>query len=101
MHVTLVHVHVKEDRIDDFVGATLLNHEGSVRERGNLRFDILQDVNDPTRFILYEAYATAEAALAHKETRHYLDWRDAVAPMMAEPRQGVPYKALAPAVAQG
>ncbi len=96
MHVTIVHVHVKEDKIDEFIAASLENHENSVREAGNRRFDVLQDVNEPTKFILYEAYATAEDALAHKDTRHYLTWRDSVADMMAEPRQGVPYKALAP-----
>lgn len=96
MHVTIVHIRVKEDRVDEFVAASLENHQASVREAGNRRFDVLQDVNDPTRFILYEAYAGAEEALAHKETPHYLRWRDTVAEMMAEPRRGVPYRALAP-----
>ena len=96
MHVTLVKVSVKPDRVDDFVQATRANHEGSVTEPGNRRFDILQDPEDPTRFILYEAYASAADAAAHKETPHYLAWRDAVAEMMAEPRQGVPYTCLFP-----
>ncbi len=74
------------------------NHEGSVKEDGNLRFDVIQDIEDPTKFILYEAYTTAEAALAHKDTAHYLKWRDTVADMMAEPRNGVPYKVHAPSL---
>ena len=97
MHVTLVHVHVKPDSVAAFIDATRLNHEASVKEPGNRRFDVLQDPADPTRFILYEAYATAEDAAAHKQTAHYAIWRDAVADMMAEPRQGVPMQALFPA----
>jgi autoinducer 2-degrading protein len=96
MHVTLVHVRVKPDQVDAFVEATRANHEGSIREAGNRRFDILQDAGDPTKFVLYESYATAEAAAAHKETEHYLKWRETVADMMAEPRQGVPYIGLFP-----
>ena len=97
MHVTLVHVHVKPDSVAAFIDATRLNHEASVKEPGNRRFDVLRDPADPTRFILYEAYATAEDAAAHKQTAHYAIWRDAVADMMAEPRQGVPMQALFPA----
>lgn len=97
MHVTLVHVHVKPDALVGFIEATRVNHEASVREPGNRRFDILQDPSEPTHFILYEAYATAEDAMAHKQTAHYAIWRDAVASMMAEPRQGVPMQALFPA----
>ncbi len=96
MHVTLVKVSVKPDRVDDFIEASRANHEGSVREPGNRRFDILQDPGDPTSFILYEAYVGAEDAAAHKQTPHYLAWRDAVAEMMAEPRQGIPYNGLFP-----
>ncbi len=96
MQVTFVHVHVKPDQVAAFIEATRLNHESSVREPGNRRFDVLQDPQDPTRFILYEAYVDAASAKAHKETAHYLAWRDAVAGMMAEPRQGVPYQALFP-----
>lgn len=97
MHVTLVKVTVKPDRLAEFVAATRANHEGSVGEPGNRRFDVLQDPEDPTRFVLYEAYATAEDAAAHKQTPHYLAWRDAVAEMMAAPRQGIPYICLFPA----
>ena len=97
MHVTLVHVHVVAERVDDFIEATRANHEASVREAGNLRFDVLQSADDPTRFVLYEAYRTADDAAAHKQTDHYLHWRDTVADWMAEPRRGEPYRGLLPA----
>jgi autoinducer 2-degrading protein len=96
MHVTLVHVHVKPDCLEAFIAATAANHAASVREPGNRRFDVLQNPNEPTRFILYEAYVTAEDAAAHKGTPHYAAWRDAVADMMAEPRVGVPMNGLYP-----
>ena len=94
MYVTLVHVVVKPDVVDAFIAATRANHEASVREPGNRRFDVLQSPEDPTRFVLYEAYASAEDAAAHKQTPHYAQWRDTVAPMMAEPRKGVPMRGL-------
>ena len=97
MHVTLVHVHVKPGHVDDFIAATAANHAASVQETGNRRFDVLQSPDDPCRFILYEAYATAADAAAHKDTAHYLVWRESVADWMAEPRQGMPYNGLYPA----
>ena len=97
MHITLVHVRVKSEAIDAFIAATRANHEASIQEPGNRRFDVLQAPDDPARFILYEAYATADDAAAHKETAHYLAWRDAVAGMMAEPRRGEPMIGLFPA----
>lgn len=96
MHVTLVHVHVKLENVEDFLRATRANHLASVQEPGNLRFDVLQAPDDPTRFILYEGYASADDAAAHKLTAHYLSWRDSVAPWMAEPRQGISYRGLLP-----
>lgn len=96
MITTIVHVYVKPEYIDDFVKACQANHEASVKEPGNLRFDVLQDANYPAKFVLYEAYATEVAALAHKETAHYLEWRDTVAPFMAQPREGVKHKILFP-----
>ena len=96
MHVTLVHVHVKPGHIDDFIEASHLNHEASIKEGGNYRFDILQSVEDPAHFVLYEAYKTAEDATAHKQTPHYLKWRETVADWMAEPRQGIGYRGLYP-----
>ncbi|MBL8392315.1 MAG: antibiotic biosynthesis monooxygenase [Candidatus Accumulibacter sp.] len=97
MQVTLVHVRVRPESVDAFIAATRANHEASVGEPGNRRFDVLQAPDDATRFILYEAYASAADAAAHKETAHYLAWRDAVAGMMAEPRRGEPMNGLFPA----
>ena len=96
MHVTLVHVRVLPDHVDAFLAAMRANHEGSVREPGNLRFDVLRDPADPTHFLIYEAYVDADAAAAHKTTAHYLAWRDRVAPMLAEPRRGEPWDGLLP-----
>lgn len=96
MHITLVHVHVKPQHVEDFIAATRLNHLASVQEAGNRRFDVLQSPEDPSRFVLYEAYVSAEDAAAHKQTTHYLTWRDTVADWMATPRQGLSYNGLFP-----
>jgi autoinducer 2-degrading protein len=96
MTVTLVHVYVKAEFVPAFVEATRRNHELSTKEQGNLRFDILQDAADPNKFVLYEAYETEQAVAAHKETPHYLAWRDTVAPWMAKPREGVRHNLLFP-----
>lgn len=96
MEVTCVHVYVKPENIDDFIKATLENHRNSIQESENLRFDVLQDPEDSAHFILYEAYKTKAGAAAHKETQHYLTWRETVADWMAQPRQGIPYKVIAP-----
>jgi (4S)-4-hydroxy-5-phosphonooxypentane-2,3-dione isomerase len=96
MFVTLVHVHVKPERLDAFIDATRANHEASIREDGNLRFDVLRLVEDPTRFVLYEWYVDEDAAKAHKTTHHYAAWRDAVADWLVEPRVGVRYDGLFP-----
>ena len=96
MFVTLVHVHVKAEYLEAFIAASTKNHQASVREPGNLRFDFLQSSNDPRRFVLYEAYRSEADAKAHKETAHYLEWREHVADMMAEPRQGIRYEGLQP-----
>ena len=96
MNIVLVHVHVKPEFVDAFKQASLENALNSVKEEGVARFDVIQQVDDPTRFILVEVYKTAEAQSAHKETVHYLKWRDTVADMMAEPRQGVKYSNVFP-----
>ena len=96
MHVTLVHVQVKPDHVNDFITATKRNHEASINESGNRRFDVLQSPENPAHFVLYEAYVSAEDAAAHKQTEHYLAWRDTVADWMAEPRQGIRYDGLFP-----
>jgi (4S)-4-hydroxy-5-phosphonooxypentane-2,3-dione isomerase len=97
MITTIVHVYVKPEFVAGFIEATRLNHEQSIQEPGNLRFDILQDAQDKNKFVLYEAYASELAAAAHKETSHYLIWRDTVAPWMAKPREGVKHLMLFPA----
>lgn len=97
MHVAIVRVQVRPEHVQDFIIATRANHEASVNETGNCRFDVLQSESDPTYFILYEAYDTAEQASAHKLTPHYLAWRDMVMPWMATPRIGEFYHALFPA----
>ncbi len=98
MHVTLVHVRVRPEHVEAFLDATRANHEASVREAGNVRFDVLRSVDDATVFILSEAYIDEGAARAHKETAHYAEWRDTVAGWMAEPRRGVRYDGLLPEV---
>lgn len=96
MHTTLVHVHVKPECREAFIAACRTNHDASVLEAGNRRFDVLQSDDDADYFILYEAYVTPEAAAAHKQTAHYLAWRETVADMMAEPRRGEPFAGLFP-----
>ncbi len=89
MHIAIVHVHVKADAVAAFETATEENARQSRLEPGVARFDVLQQRDDPTRFILFEVYRDPEAAVAHKTTEHYLTWRDTVASLMAEPRVGV------------
>ncbi len=96
MIVACVYVHVKPEHVDDFIRATEANHRNTIQEPGALRFDVLQQADDPARFVLYEVYRDEAGAAAHKETAHYAAWRDAVAPWMAEPRQGVKHRALFP-----
>lgn len=96
MTVTCVYVRVKEAHIHDFIAATRKNHLGSIEEKGNLRFDVLQSDDDPSIFLLYEAYDTEKAAVEHKSTGHYLAWKEAVAGWMAEPRRGVKYSSICP-----
>lgn len=89
MLVVHVQVRVKPEAVEAFKTATLANAKESVKEPGIARFDVSQRQDDPTRFIFVEAYRTADAPAAHKETKHYQTWRDTVAPMMAEPRSSV------------
>lgn len=96
MFVTLVHIHVKPDHVDAFIDATRANHEASIREPGNIRFDVLRSVEDPNRFVLYEWYVDEDAARAHKTTAHYDAWREMVADWLVEPRYGVRYLGLFP-----
>jgi quinol monooxygenase YgiN len=94
--VVHVHVHVKPDDVEAFRAASLANARASVQEPGIARFDVMQSKDDPTRFVLSEVYRTPEAPAAHKETAHYLRWRDTVAPMMAEPRTAARFSNVFP-----
>ena len=94
--VVHVQVRVKPEFVAAFKAATLENARNSVQEPGIARFDVVQQADDPTRFVLVEAYRTPEAPAQHKETAHYAAWRDAVAPMMAEPRTSVKYGNVTP-----
>jgi (4S)-4-hydroxy-5-phosphonooxypentane-2,3-dione isomerase len=96
MQIVLVHVNVKPEFVEAFKQATIENAGNSVKEAGIARFDVIQQSEDSTKFILVEVYKTADAALAHKETAHYARWRDTVAEMMAEPRQGIKYTNIFP-----
>jgi quinol monooxygenase YgiN len=96
MQIVLVQARVKSEFVEAFKQASIENASNSVREAGVARFDVIQQADDPTRFILVEVYKTAEAPTAHKETAHYARWRDTVAEMMAEPRQGIKYSNVFP-----
>ena len=95
MLIVHVFIHVKPEYVGDFKAATLANAKNSILEPGIARFDFLQDA-DPNRFVLVEVYRKPGDAAAHKETPHYMAWRDTVAPMMAEPRSSVKYTNIAP-----
>jgi len=96
MIVNCVYVHVKEENIGMFIEATTENHLESVKEPGNLRFDVIQQADDKSRFMLYEAYDSKDAALNHKTTAHYLRWKNTVESFMAESRRGVKYNIVEP-----
>ena len=96
MLIVHVFIHVAADSVDAFKAATLENARNSIKEPGIVRFDVIQQDDDPTQFVLLELYRDAEAPARHKETAHYAAWRDTVALMMAEPRRGVKYHALFP-----
>lgn len=96
MIVTCVTVYVKPEHLENFILATIENHENSIKENGNLRFDVLQANDDKTKFFLYEAYESKEASLLHKQTEHYLKWRSLVEPWMAKPREFVAHSVIAP-----
>jgi quinol monooxygenase YgiN len=96
MLIVHVHVRVKPESVADFIEATLANARCSVQEQGIARFDFVQQNDDATQFVLVEAYRTDDAPAAHRETAHYKKWRDAVEPMMAEPRQRSLYNAVFP-----
>lgn len=90
MIATLVFVDVKPENVEAFKKISIYNHDNSRKEPGNIRFDVLQSKDDPTKFTLYEVFIDEEAAAAHKQTEHYLRWREEVAPYMASPRRAMP-----------
>ncbi|MEW5983106.1 MAG: antibiotic biosynthesis monooxygenase [Acidobacteriota bacterium] len=97
MIIIHVHAHVAPESVDAFRNATAENARHSAREPGVARFDVIQQQDDPTRFVLVEVYRDAAAVAAHKETAHYLAWRETVAPLMAEARSSVKYVNAYPA----
>ena len=99
MLIVQVFVHVKPDSVEAFRAASLENARHSVQEPGVVRFDVIQQEDDPTRFALIEIYRTPEDPARHKETAHYAAWREAVEPMMAEPRHSLKYRPLFPEAA--
>ncbi|MGE3310763.1 MAG: putative quinol monooxygenase [Limisphaerales bacterium] len=101
MHAVHVHVHVRAESVRDFITATLENARNSLREPGIERFEVLQQADEPTRFILIEIYRDADAPAAHKETAHYKAWRGAVEPMMAEPRRSIRVHRIPPEPYEG
>ena len=98
MYVVIVEVHVLAEKVAQFLRLTRENHEGTRAEPGNLRFDVLEQNDDPTRFVLYEVYEDEAAFAAHQKTAHYFAWRDAVAELMAEPRKSRKLKSHFPEV---
>ena len=96
MQIVHVHVNVKPEFVEAFKQATIENASNSVKEEGIARFDVIQQTDDPTKFILVEVYKTAVAPAAHKETAHYARWRDAVTEMLTGPRQGIKYTNIFP-----
>ena len=97
MYVVCVTIFVKKGHEEAFIAASRLNHEGTRKEIGNLRFDVLRCEDDPCKFFLYEVYKTKDDFVSHKQTPHYAEWKASVAPWMAEPRQCVKYLSLFPA----
>lgn len=96
MIVRVITVYVKPDSVEAFRRATEKNHAGSLQEPGVLRFDVLQNTERPTEFVLYEVYTDKPATLAHKETAHYAEWKKTVTPMMAKDRQSDTFTVVAP-----
>jgi quinol monooxygenase YgiN len=96
MHIVLVHIHIKPEVIENFKAATAENARNSLKEPGILQFDCLQQIEDPSRFTLVEVYRTPNDQIFHRETQHYQTWRDTVAEMQAEPRQGIKYRNVYP-----
>lgn len=97
MFIVHVNVNVRPERVEDFITATVENAKNSILEPGVIRFDVIQDEENGTKFVLVEVYKNQEASGAHKDTRHYRIWRNTVNDMMAEPRTSTRYKVIYPA----
>jgi len=96
MHIIHVFIHVKPEKVEEFRRATIENARNSLKEQGVVRFDFIQQADGPTRFLLVEVYRTPEDSGRHKETNHYKRWREAVEPLLAEPRSRIAYRNLFP-----
>jgi autoinducer 2-degrading protein len=96
MIATFVHIWVKETFVDAFIEATIENQQHSVKEKGNLRFDILRDADFPSKFVLYEVFKDEQTVTEHKTTAHYMKWKDTVAEWMQKPRQGMKHFVVYP-----
>lgn len=96
MIATFVHIWVKPEMLDPFLAATVENHRETIREKGNVRFDVLRDEADQTKFVLYEVFESDDAIALHKTLPHYLKWRNLVADMMTRPREGVRHVVIEP-----
>ena len=96
MIVTCVYISVKPEFVEKFIEATIKNHQNSIKEEGNLRFDFLKVADSPNEFMLYEVYENEEAVKAHKETAHYFEWRDTVSGWMTKARTGIRHEVIAP-----
>jgi len=96
MHIVHVFIHVKPDQVEAFKKVSLENTKNSLKEPGVARFDLIQQTDDPTRFVLVEVYRTPEDAPKHKETAHYNNWRESAEPIMAEPRTRIVYSNIFP-----
>lgn len=96
MFIVHVFVHVKSDKVAEFKSASIENARNSLKEPGIARFDVIQQQDDPSRFVLVEVYRTANDPARHKETPHYQKWRDTVEEMMAEPRRAIKYQNIFP-----
>ena len=96
MLIIHIHIHVNPESVEDFIEATIENAQNSIQEPGIARFDVVQQTDDPTRFVLVEVYRDEAATEAHRETKHYAKWRDTVASMMSEPRAREKFSNLFP-----
>lgn len=96
MHIVHVQIRIKPENLEKFLEATIENAKNSIREEGIMRFDFIQNQDDPYRFVLVEVYRSPADQMAHRETAHYRKWKETVACMMAEPREGIAFANIFP-----